>query len=66
MRARIGTHLTWDGHEFVVIAIDYRHAVLRSLEEEFVREVVIEELLRAPTSSGTMCDRSRANRPTFS
>ena len=48
MRARIGTHLTWDGHEFVVIAIDYRHAVLRSLEEEFVREVVIEELLRAP------------------
>lgn len=48
MRARIGTQLTWDGHEFVVIAIDYRHAALRSLKEEFVREVVIEELLRAP------------------
>ncbi len=48
MRARIGTHLTWDGHEFVVIAIDYRHAALRSLEQGFVREVLIEELLRAP------------------
>lgn len=48
MRARIGTQLTWDDHEFVVIAIDYRHALLRSLTEEFVREVVIEELLCMP------------------
>ncbi|ODT25737.1 Mu transposase C-terminal domain-containing protein [Microbacterium sp. SCN 69-37] len=48
MRAGIGTQLTWDDHEFVVIAVDYRHALLRSLTEEFVREVVIEELLRMP------------------
>lgn len=46
MRATIGTRLTWDDHEFVIIGIDYRHAILRSLTEEFVREVVIEELLR--------------------
>ncbi len=48
MRAGIGTQLMWDDHEFVVIAIDYRYALLRSLTEEFVREVVIEELLRMP------------------
>lgn len=48
MRAGIGTQLMWDDHEFVVIAVDYRHALLRSLTEEFVREVVIEELLRMP------------------
>lgn len=46
MRATIGTRLTWDGHEFVIIAVDYRYAILRSVTEEFVREVVIEELLR--------------------
>lgn len=46
MRATIGTRLTWDDHAFVIIGIDYRHAILRSLTEEFVREVVIEELLR--------------------
>lgn len=48
MRAGIGTRLTWGDQDFVVIAVDYRHAVLRSLSEEFAREVVIEELLRMP------------------
>ena len=46
MRARIGARLTWGGDEFVVIAVDYRLARLRSLTEDFVREVVIEELVR--------------------
>lgn len=34
--------------DFVVIAVDYRVAVLRSLAEDCLREVVIEELLRMP------------------
>ncbi|WP_193599396.1 Mu transposase C-terminal domain-containing protein [Microbacterium sp. YJN-G] len=51
MRAGIGTRLTWDDHDFIIIAIDYRHAVLRSLKEDFVRQVVIEELLRLPNAS---------------
>lgn len=46
MRATIGTRLTWDDHEFTIIGIDYRYAILRSVTAEFVREVVIEELLR--------------------
>ena len=48
MRAGIGTRLTWGDQDFVVIAVDYRHAVLRSIVEDFVREVVVEELLRMP------------------
>ena len=48
MRAGIGTRLTWGDQDFVVIAVDYRLAVLRSLAEDSVREVAIEELLRMP------------------
>ncbi|MFT4219928.1 MAG: DDE-type integrase/transposase/recombinase [Microbacterium sp.] len=48
MRAGIGTRLTWGDQDFVVIAVDYRVAVLRSLAEDCLREVVIEELLRMP------------------
>lgn len=48
MRAGIGTRLTWGDQDFVVIAVDYRHAVFRSIVEDFVREVVVEELLRMP------------------
>lgn len=48
MRAGIGTRLTWGDQDFVVIAVDYRLAMLRSLAEDSVREVVIEELLRMP------------------
>ena len=46
VKARIGARLTWDGDEFVVIAIDYRVAWLRSLSEDYVREVIVEELVR--------------------
>lgn len=46
MRVGIGARLTWDDEDFVVIAIDYRRALLRSLAEDFTRTVDIEELVR--------------------
>lgn len=48
MRVGIGTKLTWDDDPFIIIAIDYRHVVLRSLTEDFTRHVEVEELIRMP------------------
>ncbi|MGM7669138.1 hypothetical protein [Microbacterium sp. A93] len=48
MRVGIGTRLTWGDESFIVIAVDYRHAVLRSLTADFTRHVEIEELIRMP------------------
>ncbi|MFT4158242.1 MAG: hypothetical protein QM630_10025 [Microbacterium sp.] len=48
MRVGIGARLTWDDEQFIVIAIDYRHAVLRSLTADFTRHVEVEELIRMP------------------
>lgn len=46
MRVQLGTTLTWGEEDFVVIAVDYRHVLLRSLREEYTRHVEIEELIR--------------------
>lgn len=46
MRVGIGTRLTWDDEQFLIIAVDYRHALLRSLTADFTRMVEIEELVR--------------------
>lgn len=46
MRVQLGTTLTWAEEDFIIIAVDYRHAVLRSLREEYTRHVEIEELIR--------------------
>lgn len=48
MRVGIGTRLTWDEESFMIIAVDYRHAVLRSLSADFTRHVEVEELVRMP------------------
>lgn len=48
MRVSIGAKLTWGDEPFIVIAIDYRHAVLRSLNADFTRHVEVEELIRMP------------------
>ncbi len=46
MRVGIGVTLTWDDERFVIIAADYRHVTLRSLEADFTRMVDAEELVR--------------------
>lgn len=48
MKVGIGTTLTWDDEQFIVIAVDYRHAHLRSLTADFTRVVEVEELVRMP------------------
>ena len=48
MRVGIGVTLTWDEERFVVIAADYRHVTLRSLEAGFTRMVDADELVRLP------------------
>lgn len=47
MKVTLGARLTWNNEEFLVIGVDYRHARLRSLSGEFVREVIVEELVRS-------------------
>ncbi|WP_447944035.1 hypothetical protein [Microbacterium aurum] len=48
MRVGIGVTLTWDEERFVIIAADYRHVTLRSLEADFTRMVDADELVRLP------------------
>ena len=48
VRVGIGVTLTWDEERFVVIAADYRHVTLRSLEAGFTRMVDADELVRLP------------------
>ncbi|CAN5485550.1 hypothetical protein BH10ACT5_BH10ACT5_19250 [soil metagenome] len=48
MRVGIGVTLTWDDEQFVIIAADYRHVTLRSLEADFTRMVDADELVRLP------------------
>ena len=46
MRVGIGATLTWDDEQFIIIAADYRHVTLRSLDADFTRVVDAEELVR--------------------
>lgn len=48
VRVGIGVTLTWDEERFVIIAADYRHVTLRSLEGDFTRMVDADELVRLP------------------
>ena len=46
MRVSIGATLTWDDEQFMIIAADYRHVTLRSLDADFTRVVDADELVR--------------------
>ena len=46
MRVGIGATLTWDDEPFIIIAADYRHVTLRSLDADFTRVVDADELVR--------------------
>lgn len=46
MRVGIGATLTWEDEQFIIVAVDYRHVTLRSLEADFTRVVDADELVR--------------------
>ena len=52
MRAGIGTQLLWDDHEFVVIAVDYRHALLLDATEDDIAKPGSDRLIDAVVAHG--------------